>query len=138
MQTINGVYMKIGILMSTLFQQSFVNLVNSKNKMPVALGMKILKLKRFLSEQVQDAEAIKQDIINKYAARDESGELIIKDDNYEIAESPEFVQDWSEFLSTDVEIPLNVKLTEEEFYQLNIEVTVNELQVLMDNLMVIS
>jgi len=126
--------LKIGILISPVFQQSFVNFIQAKGSMPIASAMKFLKLKRFLSDYGQDSETIKQRIIEKFAVRDSDGNVKVVDGNYEVTQSPEFIQEWTEFLNTEVEIPSNLRISEEEFTKMNIEVTVNELQLLIENL----
>lgn len=126
--------MIIGVLLSQEFQKIFIKLIESEEAVPVKLGLKVLNLKQFLEEQAKHSFELRNKIIKKYCEKDENGNPIIESGNYEIKQTPEFLSEWNDFINCKIYIPEHLKVTEEEISQLNINLTLKELQILVENL----
>lgn len=126
--------MNISVLMSDEFKESFFALIGSKGKIPIPIAMKILNLKRYLEEKGQDAETLRNDFIERFGKRKEDGELISINGHYEITISEESQSAWNDFNMAKIDIPVDFKISEEEFSKLNIEVTVSQLQLLLETI----
>ena len=127
--------MKNKDLISEDFREGFFALVSEK-KIPISIAMRILKLKRVLEQHGQDSESLRQVIIEKHSLKDNEGNPLYSDGGYKINNTPEFRKEWEEYLNLEWEIPVDLLMKESEFSQLNIEVTVNQLQALIENLII--
>lgn len=124
--------MFIKTLLSQEFQKTFVKLIDSDEAIPIKLGLKILNLKDYLEEQAKHGIELRNKIIRKHCEKDEEGNLKVVDGNYEINQTPEFLSEWNDFLNCEIHIPEYLKLNKEEIFQLNLNLTVKELQILIE------
>lgn len=105
----------------------------AEKPMKISLAAKFLRLSDDLQKENNYINKQRKDILTKYGAKDENGELIVNDGNVKIEdESLEKVQeDLIELSNFEVEIPDRM-ITEEELENNNIELTLKQLAILKE------
>lgn len=104
----------------------------AEKPMPVSLAAKMLRLADDLQKENEIIEKQRRLIIEKYGDKDENGKLIINQGNvsFKNYESTQQVQaELDELANLEIEIP-NRQITEEEFINANLQITMNQFAVL--------
>ena len=100
----------------------------NKKELPFSTSFKIAKAVKLLSTDYETAVGKRKEIINKYGAKDEKGELKIEN-NGTILPMPDKQEEWNtelkELFDVEVEVDLKpIKLSEFEFKDENRQTTV--------------
>lgn len=88
--------MKLGKLASPEFKTAIENF--RKNKMPAKLSYKIVGIMRLAAEKAADFEESRKDLVQKYAIKDEKGEIItaIVEGNQIVNIVPELLKEFNQ------------------------------------------
>jgi len=104
----------------------------AEKSMPVSLAAKLLRLSEDLIKENEIIEKQRRLIIEKYADKDEQGQLIINDGNVSFKETKtaeEAQQELNELANLEVDI-FDRGITEEELISSNLQLTMNQLATL--------
>ena len=131
--------MKLFVLVSPVLAQTLSKIANSDIATVSAKTLyKANKLTRKLAEYSKDFEEIRSKLIQKYAKKDENGQVIItKDDKnmdiatFEQADIELFNKEFSDLMNCDVDEDFKIKFDIADFEKLT-SFTGQDLQVLMD------
>ena len=105
----------------------------SEKPMKVSLACKILRLADDLQKENNYIDKQRREIIEKYASKDENGNLIIENDNIRIENEAleEAQKELAELSSFEVDIPDRM-ITEEDFENSDLQLTINQLSTLRE------
>ena len=105
----------------------------SEKPMKVSLASKILRLSDDLQKENNYIDKQRREIIEKYATKDEKGELVIEEGNIKIEnENLEKAQEeLNELSSFETEIPDRM-ITEEDFEKSDLQLTISQLAILRE------
>ena len=104
----------------------------SEKPMPVSLAAKLLRLAEDLLKENDIIEKQRRLIIEKYADKDEQGQLIIKEGNVSFKEkenAEKAQQELDELANLEIDIT-DRKITEEDLINANLQLTLNQLNIL--------
>lgn len=124
---------KSGIIINGL--QTIVNI--SEKPLPVSLAAKMLRLANDLTKENEIIEKQRRSILEKYADKDEQGELIINNGNvsFKNNENLQIAQkELDELANLEIEIT-DRKITEEELINANLQLSLNQLATLQNFIM---
>lgn len=119
---------KSGIIVNGL--QTILNL--AEKPMPVNLAAKMLRLAEDLNKENTLIEKQRRLILEKYADKDDSGELIVNDGNVSFKDNINLAaaqQELDELANLDVEI-IDRNITEQELIEANLQLTISQLAIL--------
>ena len=106
----------------------------SEKPMPVRLSAKLLRLANDLTKENEIIEKQRRLIIEKYADKDESGQLIIDNGNVSFKENNNMQaaqNELDELANLEVEI-IDRNITEDELVKANLELTLTQLATLQN------
>ena len=106
----------------------------TEKPMPVGLAAKMLRLANDLNKENEIIEKQRRLILEKYADKDEQGQLIINEGNVSFKENNnlEIAQnELNELANLEIEIH-DRDITEEELIKANLELTLNQLSILQN------
>jgi len=104
----------------------------SEKPMPVSLTAKLLRLTEDLVKENDIIEKQRQLIIEKYADKDEQGQLIINDGNVSFKEDDAMKkaqEELNELANLEIDI-IDRGITEEDLINANLQLTINQLAIL--------
>jgi hypothetical protein len=99
--------MKLGAIVSQQFIASFTKLMDSTD-LPVKTRFKLRGINKILKDKQEDFESLNNQIITKYAKKDESGKVIFVDGDrvtFNPEDMPALNKDSLELRNVEVEIP---------------------------------
>ena len=80
----------------------------AQKELPATVGIKIRRLTRQITEVGNDIEAERKTLIEKYAKRDDDGEMRYADEAHtQIELQPEFAAEWNALLSADAGVTVD-------------------------------
>lgn len=106
----------------------------TEKPMPVGLAAKMLRLANDLNKENEIIEKQRRLILEKYADKDDQGELIINNGNVSFKENTNLEaaqNELNELANLEVEI-INRNITEEELIKANLELTLSQLSTLQN------
>lgn len=100
---------------ASTIQNMYMTLNNvGTKKLPVKLSFVLARNLKKLQEVVQDIDAKRNELLNRYGEKDEKGELIVGENgSVKIPEAEKFMDELNEVLNADIEITLD-KVTVED------------------------
>jgi hypothetical protein len=108
--------MKVGILFNPNYFNAFAKL--SKAQLPVKAAWELKKIKKKMQEELAHAEAVKKDLVDQYAEKNEDGtvKLLNEQGNVSFTKENEIEvnKKFGELVNTDIEISF-VKLSVDLF-----------------------
>jgi hypothetical protein len=88
-------------------------------RIPVKTAYWLTKFMNKLQKEIKDYEESRIKLCVKHSEKDENGNPIIKENNYQIGSSETFQEEYNELKNIEIEIPFS-QLTLEQFGDINI------------------
>ena len=85
--------------------QGVISLLHTA-RMPARLGLQVRRIVRAIAPELEVYNETRKALLDRYAAKDKAGELVIKDHEYQIADREAFDAEYNELLQTTVAVDL--------------------------------